>query len=158
MSEWIETKVAEIKAVLEVITDLKNIYKRDRWTVDPQQFRNLFTEPISGKNRRVHTWMIGREGFRETKDYQVRFIRTHSIIIRGFFAFNEEKDSWTAFQSLIDKISAGLRNNQTIWNACSEGVEEAVQARLIGYEFFGEVFCHYCELVLEVEEHNIKTY
>lgn len=153
---WLTDKLEEIKTALESVSGLDNIYKRDSWTVDPKEFRKLFTEAIKGRKRRVNTWMIGRESFREAKDLQIRYIKAHTFVIRGFLSFNEEDDSWTEFQGLVDAICDRFRGDQTIWNSCSEEVEEAVQARLIGYEFFGEVFSHYCELVLEIEEHNIK--
>lgn len=158
MAEWVEAKLGEIQTVLKTITGLGNIYKRSRWTNDPKVLEKLFAEVLSNKRKRINTWMIGRESVREAGQLeQVRFRAIHTFVIKGYLAFNDAKDTETELNVLIDKIRTALRGNQTIWDACSEEVQETPQVRLIGYAFFGEIFCNYGEIVLEVEEHNIVT-
>ena len=158
MSEWVEDKLEEIQTVLEAISELDNVYKRSRWSNDPAVVKKLFAEILSGKRKRINTWMIGREGVIENGPLaQVRYIAVHTFIIKGYLSFNDEKDTESELNVMIDKIRAALRGNQTIWDVCSEVVQETPQVRLVGYAFLGEVFCNYCEIALEVEEHKIVT-
>jgi len=159
MSEWVEGKLEEIQAVLGAITELDHVYKRSRWSNDPAVVKKLFAEILSGKRQRINTWMIGREGVVENGPLaQVRYIAVHTFLIKGYLSFNDEKDTETELNVMIDLIRTALRGNQTIWNVCSEIVQETPQVRLVGYAFFGEIFCNYCEIALEVEEHNFVTY
>ena len=156
MAEWVEVKLGAILTILQAVSGLANVFKRSRWTNKPDIFKKLFGEDV-GRNKRVNTWMVGRETVREAGALeQWRYISAHLFVIRGYLSFKDEDATELEFNAMIDKIRKGLRANQTIWDSCSETVEEVVQVRHIGYEFFGEVFCHYCELVLEVEEHETQ--
>jgi len=156
MAEWVETKLGTISTKLQAIAGLQNVYKRSRWTNKPDVFKNLFAEDVR-QVRRINTWMVGRETVRETgPKEQWRFISAHVFVIRGYLSFKDADATELEFNAMIDKIRKELRADQAIWDSCSEIVEEAVQVRHIGYEFFGEVFCHYCELIIEVEEHETK--
>jgi hypothetical protein len=156
MPTWLETKLTNIKTLLETVPEIKNVFKRERWTTDPAQFRTLFTE-TKAPNKRVHTWMITREAISGRKSVsQFKWVESSRFVVKGFISFDDAEDSWTFFQNLIDKIRDAFRNNAVIWDVCEEDAEQTVQVREIGYRMLGEVLCHYCELVMDIEQQPIS--
>jgi len=156
MSEYTQTKLSAIKTLLETVDGIENVYIRDKFTIDPAEFNRLFTKRINSQKYKVNTWLVGRESFSEGVEVRPRFVARMPIVVRGFLEFKDDPDSTAEFNDLIDKIRTAFRNNLTIWDVCETEVEAAVQGRVFGYRFLSEVFCHYCELVIELEEHNFK--
>jgi len=154
---FISDKLDAMKTVLETVSGAENVYTRDKLTVKPDEFKQLFTKRTSSGKYQVNTWTIGIESFAEAVNVRPRYIASIPFVIKGFLSFDEDSDSQGAFYNIIDAIRTAFRANASVWNVCEEEAENALQGRLIGYSFFGEKLCHYCELVAEIEEHNYVT-
>jgi len=138
----------QIKTLLETVPGIGKVHDYERLTRDWNTFLSFFRD----SNGRINGWTIGRlfarEKFRGASPVN---IRTHQIVIRGYYGLKDSLETDKTFQSLIESICAVLRSNSDLNGSCFRS--DPPQVTKIYPRTFGGVLVHYTEIVLSVEEY-----
>jgi len=138
----------QINTILSAVTGIgTKIYNydvySDTWSVFLNFFRNTGDTKING-------WMYYRIRTPEEANACMTNIRTHTFLIRGVYSLDTNGSTLTAFQDLVELITAAFRNKPDL-NGTALTVSP-IQVNMIENRQFGDVLCHYAELNLIIEE------
>ena len=139
----------EIRSQMLQVTNIGQIHLRRRLT---RFWENIFKR--HKQDGRLNTWEITRtavgqdlnsaQGAAGTEPF---FHDTHEILIRGFMAVKDEKDTETTFQQVVDDIRLRIQLNNRLNGAVL--LPKQLQVPTIDHETFGGVLCHFVEMTYE---------
>jgi hypothetical protein len=138
----IRTKIEEM---LEEISDIGKVHDYDRWAKDWSAFINLFKD-----GKAIKGWEITRRAAPAQYDSNAEEMTTHHYLIRGYRSLDDSAGSEKIFNAAIEEIRAKFRFDFTLGGICEHAGPVGVET--VEVRTFGSVLCHYCELVLPVEE------
>ena len=141
------TLLAEVRTILLTVSGISPlVYTRERWASQASAVRSLYVT-----KGRLHAWTITRQSSTENRlatGHENE--RRHTLVIRGYYALDDEADSETTFQALIEGICTTFRVLPNL-NA-QVATSEPIQVELVEPRMFCETLCHYAELRLETLE------
>ena len=143
------TILAKIKTLLLAVTGVgTKVYDFEQCDVgDWNNYLTLFKE-----GSLIKGWEITRIGAPEVEDSPSANLRTHQIVIRGFYSLNNASASEKTFQDLIEAICTAFRAKAPDLEGTAFMLA-APSVSVIENRMFGEVLCHFCEIRLDVTEH-----
>ena len=145
--------LAEIKTLLESVTDIGQVHDSIRWSVSEDKFAENFITQVDERNE-LRTWMIYRSA--GGMDYGARegslgtgvtiptrtSLRRHDFVIEGWASFADD-DTDATFQALVDAVLDKFETEITLNNsALTRGPIEYN----IDHQFFGEILAHHVTL------------
>ncbi len=139
----------QIKTILSGVSGAGVVHDYDRWASTWEKFLDLFKDEATGK---INGWTITRDKTPATTASTTHDSRVHHFRIRGYYGLKDEDASEIVFQQLIEDICASFRSKYKL-NDTAENTEP-VQVEAVDLRIFGNVLCHYCELLLMAEEYE----
>lgn len=136
----------EIASIVSAVSGVSNVYKRDRWTVNTEQFNAAF-KTASGK---LMGWMITRMKTEEIDDTSTGNQAKHWIRIRGVYAISDADDSETTFEALVEAVRDALRAKFGLNGKATH--TSPPSAAVVDARKFGGVTCHHAEIYMTATE------
>ena len=144
----------QVKTTIETVSGIGKVYDYERYTHDWKQYNRLFT-----KNDKLNTWQIERPTFTRwieaTSGASTGVERVvHHLVIRGFYALNDELESEKTFQDLMEAVTQVFRSDATL-NSTAETIIESRSMPMTGTiykDFLGAVLCHIGEINISIQE------
>ena len=140
------TNIQAVKAILEGITGVANVYDTVRNWQTEKQFRDGATTASSG----IQFWFLTREST-AAEDLGPRLTaRKHAVALHGYTAVSDAAASEKTFQALVESVVAALgANRQLNQTARHSG---PAQVRAVDFRIVANVLCHHAEIVVVVED------
>lgn len=135
---------AGIKTLVLTVPGAGKIHDYERWVTDQAKFIDLFKD-ASG---RIMGWEITRSSIGRVERLGGRFKVTAEYRLKGYYCLKDSEGTEKAFNVIVDAIVLTLLSNQV---AGSEKVS-LPRVENIGARVFGQVLCHYAEIVLDLTE------
>jgi len=145
-----------------------NIFERLRWTNNIDQFHSWFDKTVSGKTH-VEAWFIQRAASQE-QFHTIGSTGSNLAVdlwkITGLYSLNDDDNTETTFQDLIETIRATFRTDYNLNGTCRTICPEwgpgagrfGIQCNVIDERMFcRKVLCHYCELSLATEYQTSRS-
>lgn len=153
-----------VVSILQTIPSIGQVHNRMRWGANwSDLLEMLLTRPDDGGEPVLRGWMVSRSSILDEPGDNQAFGKVFSgyvFTIRGVSGFQQDEDSETPFQELIDEVRLALRRGgvgEDLYETSSavfvpNSADTAVQ--VIDIRMFGSILAHYCEmtLTLTVEE------
>lgn len=151
------TKLAKVKAALDGVSDVGNVYDYLRFWTNESEFRSLFEATIGG-TKQIRGWMITRAGIPANTRAEAngRQILAHRFQVRGFMSLSDGNASEKTFQALVESVIAALDESVTL-SGSERGMDPAI-APTIGLTQEGKYLCHYVEIEFTMAETLNRTY
>jgi hypothetical protein len=145
----LQTITANMKGILAAVQGVANVYDHKKWTNDDTSFNQAFKSGSA-----INTWMITREATQAQDRGPNNEFDIHQMVIAGYNQVAEAAGSEATFQQLVETVRATFNSNRklTFNSAHAAYWSGAMSARAVQYVMFGGVLCHYCELVMNVED------
>jgi hypothetical protein len=143
----------QINSILSGVTGIgTKIYNYDVYADDWSTFLSKFKNTGDSK---VNGWCFYRQKTDEETHSSRTNIRRHTYIFRGFYSLGTYGSTMTSFQDLLELIATAFRNKPSLNGVAL--ITSAMQINVVENRQFGEVLCHYAELMLGVEEEEQWT-
>ncbi|MBI5789300.1 MAG: hypothetical protein HZA78_10640 [Candidatus Schekmanbacteria bacterium] len=136
----------EIKALLETVPGIGKVHDFERWTIDWQKFLEFFKTA----DNKINGWTITRSVSTENNQSVGTNIRTHQILIKGYYGLKDAVESEKAFQNLIEAVCDVLRSHNDLNASCLKSGPPQVSK--VYPRPFGGVLVHVCNIQLAVQE------
>jgi len=143
----------ELQTLLETIITDGHVYPFPVYDGgDPEVQQNLFV-----KNGLFHFWEFNRESTKEAEEDQIGthiFAPKHKILLKGWRAVVEAKNTVQTFQLLVESVAALFREERTKpqpLNATAFSIG-AVNVDFVDNESVTGTFCHAVQLSITVVE------
>jgi hypothetical protein len=138
----------QLKAIIESVDGIGKVHDYDRWTTDWNRFLSFFKT----EDNKINGWIITRSWAKEKVHAATSVnIRTHRIIIKGYYGLKDSAGSEKAFQDLIESVCDALRKNNDLNGSCLSA--DPPQVAKIYHRPFGGILVHACNIVLSVDEY-----
>ncbi len=137
----------EIKNLLETVPGIGKVHDFERWTVEWKKFLEFFK---TGDNK-INGWTVTRSVSREENQAMGINIRTHQILIKGYYGLKDSVESEKTFQTLVESVCDVLRSNNELNGSCLRS--EPPQVTKVHPRPFGGVLVHVCNILLSVDEY-----
>lgn len=138
---------AEIKTILGSVSGIGKVHDFERWTIDWKKFLEFFKT----EDNKINGWTITRSTSREENQAMGTNIRTHQIVITGYYGLKDSIESEKTFQDLIESVCDALRSNNDLNGSCLRS--EPPQITRVYPRPFGGVLVHVCNILLSVDEY-----
>lgn len=151
-----------IKSVLESVNNVGKVHDYERYADDWDSLISLFVATIEGSEE-MRGWTISLSDVRQEQESFGTFGGdntlevTYTYRIRGFMAVSDSDASEKTFAALVLAIMSALNASASLHSSVrdngsgGEFYGPPCQARF-DFRMFGDVLCHYAELVQEVKE------
>lgn len=135
--------------LLEDVEGIGVVHNRIRHAV----FWDKFFEVVN-KNNRLSTWEVSRRALAQeiaavqgASGNEPCFTDTHTLLLVGRLAVNDEDESELLFQDIIDAVTKAIRFNNRLGGAYLQPA--FMQTEVIEHRTYGGALVHYCEMTLE---------
>ena len=151
--------VTDIKAKMDVVTDVGIVHPYYRWAKGQEEFIKLFTYTPTNKPRQIRGWEITRISVVEHK--KGVYFRHHKFRLSGYMSFQDKRETDIEFQGLIEEVCNALRNIEdkggATWYYMDGDTPENSSPQVPGIrpKMFGNVLCHTTEITLTITERII---
>ncbi len=136
---------AELKTVLESVTDVAVVHDYLRWTNDRSRLLQLYKN-----NGRINAWEFTRtRNEREQLETGNRFRSTHFMLIKGYFSLKDDAASELTFQDLVEAVADKLQQDANLNGKATLMLPPNSD---ISHEFKSNVLVHFVEMTLEIFE------
>lgn len=142
------TCLAQVKSILEGVTDKGIVHDYSRWARDWGNFLDLFK--VSSPTDQIRGWEITRTSTPEVTETSRTNKQTHSFTIRGYMSLDDSAATEKVFQALVESVADAFRNKPDL-NGVALNVSP-LQRDVVDFRMFGSVLCHFAECTLNVEE------
>jgi len=98
----------------------------------------------------IHGWMISRSGVGSERHNSKMCDRNHTVTLTGIYGLDDAGGSELVFQRIIEDLLDAVETDKTLGKTvqeCSPAKTAIIETRM-----FGNVLCHYAELVVSVTE------
>lgn len=138
---------AEIKTILETVTDLGIVHDYDRWTVRPEQFVTLYKDA----NNKINACSIHRRSCAEERETTgPRYRVMHEYIITCYYGLDDSEATAKTFNAILEDIKSAFRATYDLNGKAQK--HDLVQIDTIADMMFSDYMVHYAELSLLVYE------
>jgi len=93
--------IAAVTARVKAVESAKNVYSYARDVKEQKDFVALFQDP---QNKKLHTWMVTREGTPAQDDGVGTYRRPHRIAIMGYYSVDDANNSEGTFQQIVEDV------------------------------------------------------
>jgi len=137
-----------------------NIYERKRWTNNEDKFRSIFKKTVNGVTH-IEGWFIQRVNTQEQFLTNRENLFVHTWHIQGIYGIDDDADSETTFQDLIETICTTFRGDWHLNSTCENinpnwgpgSGRGGIQVDLVDERMFcRKILCHHCDLSLYTQE------
>ncbi|GAJ02770.1 unnamed protein product [marine sediment metagenome] len=136
----------EIKTILSGVTGVgTKVHDYQRWAKTWEDYLSFFKS-----NGLIKGWEITRRSTPETQFTLNSNLRTHTMVVRGYYSVDDSAATEKVFQDIIEAIAAAFKANPTLNGQAFSS--DPLQVDSVGLAMFGSVLCHICELRLLVQE------
>jgi len=136
----------EIKTILSGVTGVgSKIHDYVRYAKTWEEYLSFFKS-----NGLIKGWEITRDSTPEIKFTLNSNLRTHTMMIHGYYSVDDSAATEKTFQDIIEAIAAVFKANPTLNGKAFSS--DPLQVDSVGLAMFGSVLCHVCELRLLVQE------
>lgn len=146
----------DIYNAVAAVTDVGKVYDRMRWFDDWGAYLSLFKTTINSVPQ-IRGWSIHYAGIPQAAythfgdGEQV----THRFIIRGFMRVDDSAESEKTAAALAESVRNALEDNATLQQATDTRYHsDPVTMPIFEERVFGDVLCHYAEIVINVTENR----
>jgi len=146
------TILAEIKTLLETVTDIGNVHDYIRSTYFWNQF---FAEHQDGT--KILSWEISRVGTAQALAtvgaVEDLYHLTHSFVIVGHMSLSDELETEKTFQSLCDTIQDSFREDDNL-NGTILPIQppNKLQIKSVGHANYAGILVHHAVLTIDLVE------
>lgn len=146
--------IDEIAIIIGEVSDISsdNIHKYIRHVYTPKKFLELFKQTSTN---RINAWQITRKASSETRESwnnnNMQHLRTHNILIMGWYSVRDSENSSAEFQDLIEDVCAEIRQKPTLNQIAFEC--NPPQLLDISFDVEGKVLVHRCVIALKATEY-----
>ena len=119
----LETIITAVKNILESVDGVGKVNDYERNTVDEKKFIAAFCSPSNSSL--INGWTITRGSTSEIRTSvnapdlnSGQSKAEHTIVIRGYYSFEDDKQSEKIFRALVESVRAALRSNYTLTDSC----------------------------------------
>lgn len=139
---------AAIVSVVGGVSGIGQVYGRRRWATKRSQVKALFLDD----NDILNVWFVRRTKAPGRHSAQGPSLedRQHHYEIEGFYALNDEGDSETHFNALVEAVCAAFRSAYQLSGTCEDNSPVSVDE--VDYRMFQGVLCHYGRLGMDCLE------
>lgn len=142
-----EAIAEEIRKKIQTANNCGRVQLFVRQITELSRLKELLFDSGQGK---ICGWVITREGFKDEQLTGYENLRVSTFLLRGYYSFEDDKESELNFQHWIDDVSAAFRPQDSLNETCETFYP--IQARYIGHVQIADTLLHYCELTLDVQE------
>lgn len=144
---------AQLKTILDTVTNIGNVYNRAKYSDLYGDFINQVKATISGADQ-LRIWFIVNTGYSPQDiirdEISIPHLKPYAYRIRGYCGVDDANSSETAFFTLAELVADTLtENRQTIANL-SNTFNCSYPALSFDTQMFGGVLCHFAEISLQV--------
>ncbi len=141
---------AQIKAVLQGVTDIGQVHDYDRWEIDWGDFLTLFKSTISGTDQ-IRGWTIHcqSDGLSYPGTNNVGQFE-HLFLLRGYLGLKDATATEKAFDDLVESVQKAFLGNYTLNGSAMNA--EPLQVIVKEIRQLSDVLVHYAEIQLRVRE------
>lgn len=137
----------KIQEVIKRVPGIGPVHEYERWTKDWNQFLALFQDPISKK---ILGWEITRQSAPGKYISNCEEEVSAAYRIQGYLAVQDSDRTDIKFNALIDLVRAEFRQDFTLGGL--NELPKGFNVQTIDTRTFGSVMCHYCEIIIPVQE------
>jgi hypothetical protein len=138
--------IQAVKAILEGVAGVENVYDRVRNWQTEKQFRDGARTGGGG----VQFWFITREAT-TAEDLGPRFTaRRHTLAMHGYAGVQDAAASESSFQALVESVAAALGADRKLNDTARHS--GPAQVRAVDFRILSNVLCHHAEIVVAVED------
>lgn len=137
---------AAIKSTLEGVSNIGPVHDRMRWTRSLAELLKM----LEDDDGTVNGWMIHRASASATRYPNGRVDREHQYRILGIYKLDDDDDTDSDFQALLEAIHDAFISDGTLGGACTWS--DAIQITDIDTEEYGNRLYHVAELTLAAQE------
>ena len=160
-----------IAAELEAVEDIGRVHLYQRYAADLSKYLDFFRWAAPDGRSQIRGWVVTRESAREglgsaASSQPGGFVpagvnrRAHTFLLFGVMGLEDEAQSETIFQDLVEAVCDRFRDNRALRLLDPEGnpkvatLERLQPPRLDSVEVrrFGAVLCHAAEVRVEAIE------
>lgn len=135
----------KVKTKLESVSGIGQVYDYERHAKTWEKWLSLFKIGDI-----LHTYTITRESCPEEAMVSRTNKRIHNMVIRMYYALDDVAESEKTAQNLVDLICAEFRSSPDFETDVIQAGPPSL--RVFEPRMFGEVLCHYAEIVIPTEE------
>lgn len=141
------TILPQIKAVLEGVSGIQNVYDYPRYSSDITVMKSLAVS-----NSIFHLWLIERVAAPSVASLDNQVFRRHQFHLTGFYQVDDSAASEKTFQGLLDLVMNAFDNsdNLTLGDTCDQ--TQAAQLLEKSDVMFMDVLCHMGVILIEADE------
>ena len=138
--------IQAVKAILEGVAGVENVYDRVRNWQTEKQFRDGARTP----GGEIQFWFITREAT-AAEDLGPRFTaRRHTLAVHGYAGVQDAAASETTFQALVESVVSALGADRKLNETARHSGPARVRA--VDFRILSNVLCHHAEIVIAVED------
>lgn len=145
--------IGAVSTLLGGVSGIGQVYTYQRMGVDPDRAPSVFQTGGS-----LNAWTITDDSMTEVRDTNSENLRTHGLVIRGYFAHNDAGASDQVFRELVQAICDTFRAKYTLNGTCEEASPMQVDTREFITFNAGAIFAHHCRLRLTARERVVVHY
>lgn len=155
--------MALTRTILLAVPNVGQVHVRQRYKNDIKGFRDLFMYKPSNEPNQLRGWMATRTAVPVRRGpARGGVFETHILRLYGFMSANDEGDTETVFQSLVEAVQAAFESKIKLGdplNATSNVAEVHLpQVDSITHAWLGDVFVHYAVMTLRVVVQRTVVY
>lgn len=143
---------AQVKAILQGVTDVGQVHDYDRWEINWDEFLALFKATISGVDQ-IRGWTIhaqseaaGYPGTNNVGQFE------HVFLLRGYLGLKDDGATEKTFDDLVEAVVQAFMGNYTLNGTAMNA--EPPQVAVKEVRQLSDVLVHYAEIQLRVKERS----
>ena len=158
MQDYSETTIrAQIKTVIESVSDHGVVYDYQRWSDDWNTLLGLFGVTISGQ-KQIRGWMISLENVAQVVESFMgggddeTILVTYQYLVMGFLGVDDSTASEKTMAALALAITKALTTDATLKAYVLETESPPVRINTLSYRMFAGILSHYVEMRITLQE------
>ena len=140
---------ATTKTALDAVPAIGIVHDRPRrpQNLQPEEFDTLYIDPVIGT---VRVWMVNVINNDPTEDEAGDlFITPRTVSVEGYLTFDQENDSQTTFEDLLDLATDAIAGAAAIFGTPINTPRDIIET--IDFESLGDILCHHVLMTYQVE-------
>lgn len=154
-----ETVTDRIKLIMNTVENVYNVHTYLRDISDEKKFEDAF-KIETPQGSLVACWVMTRKSIPTTRpaiDANAILDVTHNIEIQGMYSLQDEKQSEIDFQKIIDNLLQRFKTKFLLEDESGVALSNVIgtselSVPEIGHGQFGNLFVHFCRMLISVEE------
>lgn len=143
---------AAIYAAVGGVSNVGKVYDYERWAATWPDFLALFKTTVSGTDQ-IRGWEVSYRGFSAERDSQFRQFKrhTHTFWVQGYMGVSDADETEKTFATLAHAVVSAIDSDSTLHSTVYK-FTGPVSMPICQTRMFSDVFCHYAQIVVTVQE------